>query len=267
MLYSRIMIILYEHPLSPFAQKVKIALAEKDVKFESRMPDLFSGGDAEFAKANPRREVPALVVGDQTEIFDSTIILEYIEDRWPHPPLLPSLPAERARARMIEEVCDTYYEAINWAVFEITAFGRAAGDLAAKLLARAAEQTAGVNAYLERHLGSAPYFNGESFGWADLSVVPMVTAAAMTGRPPTPKSRLAAWLEIVGARPSVAHVMKQATDSLGGGMESVAQLIESGQFVREYRDHRLEWMMRSGGAEIVREGMEKKNIRFSHELE
>jgi len=261
------MIVLYEHPLSPYAQKVKIALAEKNVKFESRMPDLFAGGDAAFAKANPRQEVPALVVSDQTAIFDSTIILEYIEDRWPKPPLLPKLPAGRARARMIEELCDTYYEAINWAVFEITAFGRATGDLAAQLLARAEEQTAGANAYLDRQLGDAPYFHGESFGWADLCTVPVVGAAALTGRPPAPKSRLAAWLDRVSARPSVAQAMKQATDSLNGGMESIAELVSSGQFVREYRDHRLEWMMRSGGAEIVREGMEKKNIRFSHELE
>lgn len=261
------MIVLYEHPLSPFAQKVKIALAEKDVKFESRMPDLLAGGDAELAKANPRREVPTLVVADKTAIFDSTIILEYIEDRWPKPPLLPSLPLDRAQARMIEEVCDTYYEPINWAVFEITAFGRAQGDLAARLLARAEKQTAGINAYLERQLGDAPYFNGESFGWADLSVVPVVSAAAMTGRPPKPKSRLAAWLDLTTARPSVSGVTKQATESLNEGMESIAQLVASGTFIREYRDHRLEWMMRSGGSEIVREGMEKKNIRFSYEFE
>jgi len=38
------------------------------------------------------------------------------------------------------------------------------------------------------------------------------------------------------------------------------------QFVREYRDHRLEWMMRSGGVEIVLDGMRKKNIRFTHQL-
>jgi hypothetical protein len=124
-----------------------------------------------------------------------------------------------------------------------------------------------VNAYLDRQLGDAPYFNGDTFGWADASAVPVVAAAAMTGRPPAPKSRLAAWLDLASARPSVAEAMEQATDSLDGNMESVAQLVASGQFVREYRDHRLEWMMRSGGAEIVREGMEKKNIRFSHEFE
>ena len=60
-------------------------------------------------------------------IFDSTIILEYIEDRWPPPPLLPASPAERARVRMIEEVMDTHFEAINWAMGEINWFGAGRG--------------------------------------------------------------------------------------------------------------------------------------------
>src|SRR5579884_3694906 len=141
-------VILYEHPLSPYAQKVKIALLEKGVPFEPRLPDFF-GGDATFAAASPRLEVPALLDGD-TAVFDSTIILEYIEDRWPAPPLLPRGAAERARVRMIEELCDTYYEAINWAVYEIRVFERATGELAARLLARAAEQVRGANAWLER---------------------------------------------------------------------------------------------------------------------
>jgi glutathione S-transferase/RNA polymerase-associated protein len=46
----------------------------------------------------------------------------------------------------------------------------------------------------------------------------------------------------------------------------VHQAIESGLFKREYRDHRLEWMIRSGGLDIVLEGIEKGNIRFSNEL-
>jgi glutathione S-transferase/RNA polymerase-associated protein len=259
------MIVLYEHPLSPYAQKVKIALNEKGVEFESRLPDLFGGGDDEFAQANPRREVPALVVGDQTAIFDSTIILEYVEDRWPSPPLLPRLPAERARARMLEEMCDTYYEAINWGVFEIRFFGRASGEKAEKLLARAAEQTAGANAYLDRQLGEAPFFNGAEFGWADLAVVPFVYAASFTERPPAARSRLAAWLERARARPSVAQVFRQAADAMPAFSE-LPKLVGSGQFTREYRDHRLEWMLRSGGLDIVLDGLEKKNIRFSHEL-
>src|SRR5215472_9694413 len=145
------MVLLYEHPLSPYAQKVKIALREKGVAFEPRIPDLFTGGDAAFRAANPRLEVPALVDGD-TAVFDSTIILEYLEDRWPDPPLLPTGAAMRARVRMLEELCDTYYDAINWAVFEVRIFQRATGALADQLMARAAEQVGGVNGYLDRQL-------------------------------------------------------------------------------------------------------------------
>jgi glutathione S-transferase/RNA polymerase-associated protein len=50
------------------------------------------------------------------------------------------------------------------------------------------------------------------------------------------------------------------------GFQMLPDLVRSGQFVREYRDHRLEWMLRSGGMDIVREGMQRRNIRFSHEL-
>jgi len=257
------MIVLYEHPLSPFAQKVKIALAEKSIAFESRLPNFF-GQDASFAAASPRLEVPALVDGD-TAVFDSTIILEYIEDRWPTPPLLPVTPAARARVRQLEELCDTYYEAINWAVFEVRIFGRAKDDLADRLLARSAEQIAGVNAYLERELGAAPWFNGERFGWGDLSVAPAVHAAALGGNGPADGSHLGAWLERVRARPSVAEVFAAGTASMTG-FEMVPQLIESGTFKREYRDHRLEWMVRSGGVDIVLDGLRKDNIRFAAEL-
>ncbi len=255
---------MYEHPLSPFAQKVKIALGEKGIEFESRLPNLLAGVDDDFKAASPRGEVPCLV-DEELSVFDSTIILEYIEDRWPTPPLLPPTAAERARVRMIEEICDTYYEAINWGVFEVSLFKRATGKLAEQLLARAAEQTAGVNVYLDRQLGSDPYFNGETFGWGDLSVVPMVHAAALVGNSPAPGSGLAAWLRRAEARPSVASCMQAAADSLVG-FEMLPKLVESGQFTREYRDHRLEWMMRSGGAEIVLEGMRKGNIRFSLEF-
>ena len=259
------MVLLWEHPLSPYAQKVKIALAEKNVAFECRLPDFMSGGDAEFATANPRLEVPALVDGE-TKVFDSTIILEYVEDRWPDPPLLPASAAERARVRMLEELCDTYYEAITWAAMEIRVFRRATGELAERLLARGARQVAGVNAWLERQLAGRDWFNGSAFGWGDLAVVPFVQGAAITGNPPPAGTRLAAWLDRACARASVANAFAAAAASMQG-FEMIPQLIESGIFKREYRDHRLEWMMRSGAAEVVLEGMRRGTIRFGAELE
>ena len=51
------------------------------------------------------------------------------------------------------------------------------------------------------------------------------------------------------------------------GFQGLGEILESGIFKREYRDHRLEWMMRSGGSQIVLDGMSKGNIRFAVELE
>jgi len=260
------MLHLYEHPLSPYAQKVKLALYEKGLDFTVSTPDIFGGSDERFTRSSPRWEVPSLIADDCT-VFDSTIILEYLEDRWPVPPMLPASPAERARARMIEELCDTYYEAINWAVAEILVCGRAKGQLAATLLGRAREQISGVHAWLERQLGEREYFDGSRFGWGDLSVYPHVAGSAgLAGAPPPAGSRLAAWFERVQQRPSVQKVAAQATEALAG-FQSLGPVVESGAFRREYRDHRLEWMMRSGGAQIVLDGIAKNNIRFSYELE
>ena len=261
------MITLYDHPLSPYAQKVRIALREKRVAFETALPGgLGAGGAAgEFIEASPRAEVPALVDGD-TRVFDSTIILEYLEDRFPSPPLLPAAPAERARVRMIEEVMDTHYEAINWGLSEINWFRRAEGALAERLKARAAEQTRGFLAWLDRQLGDAPWFNGQAFGWGDLSVVPYVAASAATGNPPLAGGRVAAWLERALARPSVAVTVGEARNFNTAG-SGVAEALAAGLFKREYRDHRLEWMMKSGGVEIVLKGMEAGNIRFSPDFQ
>jgi glutathione S-transferase len=257
------MIRLFEHPLSPYAQKVKLALIEKKIAFDAMIPD-FLGGDPAFLAASPRREVPTLLDGN-TAVFDSTIILEYLEDKWPEPAMLPAAPAERARVRMLEEICDTYYEAINWATYEVRVFGRATGELAEQLLARAGKQVAGVNAFLGRELGDREHFNGAAFGWGDLSVFPAVNAAALNGFPPAEGSSLGRWLDRLRARPSVQRVMAAAAEAMAG-FDMVAKLVESGLFIREYRDHRLEWMLRSGGAQIVVDGVAKGNIRFSTEL-
>ncbi len=258
------MLKLYEHPLSPFAQKVKIALYEKGIPFEAVVPDIFGGTDQTFVASSPRHEVPSLIDGETT-VFDSTIILEYLEDKWSQPAMLPATPAERARVRMLEELCDTYYEAINWGLAEIRVFGRANGALADTMVARAEEQTRKMQQRLERELGGRAFFNGERFGWGDLSVYPYVSGSMAWGFAPPSGSKLEGWLGRVSQRDSIGKCAAAAMEAMGG-FQNLGPLVESGVFVREYRDHRLEWMMRSGGQQIVLGGMAKKNIRFSVEF-
>ena len=260
------MVVLYEHPLSPYSQKCRIALAEKGVPFELRLPERFGSGatnDAGFIERNPRHEVPVLVDGD-ARIFDSTIILEYIEEKWPQPALLPRGPDERARARMIEDVMDTQYEAINWGIMEIARFKRASGNLRDTLLARAREQTGKLGQWLTRELGEHPWFNGDTFGWADIAVVPHLNGSARSGNGPAAESPLASWLARANARDSVAQMLEAAKEWLKSAPDPT-QALASGRFRRQYRDHRLEWMLRSGGMSIVLEGLERNTIRFSNE--
>lgn len=255
---------LYEHPLSSYAQKVKIMLREKQLTFEAIVPDSFGtkpSGDA-FASASPRHEVPAMVV-DGVPIFDSTVICEFVEERWPEPPLLSRDPLDRARARMIEDLCDTQYEAINWGWGEILWFGRAAGDLATTMRANAERQTRILQAWLTERLGERPWFGGESFGWADAAVAPMVNRSVYYGL--APAGPLETWHARVRDRPSVALTFGEF-DVAAERMASASELYTTGGRRREYRDHRLDWMIRSGGLSIVEAGIIAENIRFSWPL-
>ena len=260
-------LVIYDHPLSPYAQKVKIALLEKGVKFEAHLPEGIGTGTAmeDFMAASPRGEVPALVEGDDVRLFDSTIMLEYIEDRWPQPPLLPTGPLERARVRMIEDAIDTHVEAISWGLAEIRFFGRASGDVAEKIEESAAEQIAGWYRWLSSQLNDRVWFNGASFGWGDLAVGPFVNSITSFGFEPTGK--LSDWHSRVNERPSVTVCREAAEEAAFDGpssdIEGLKAAVTSGVFKREYRDHRLEWMIKSGGISVVLDGLDKDNIRFT----
>jgi glutathione S-transferase len=254
---------LLDIPLSPYAQKVKLALIEKGIPFDVHYPDL-DVPDVQAQMRNPRAEVPVLIDGD-VSIFQASIILEYIEERWPTPALWPSDPAERARVRMLQEICDTTYDAINWGVSEILVFKRAQGVLAESILDKARAQVSALNARLERELVERPWFNGRGFGIGDIVVYPYVNGAAALGNKPVPGSKLHTWLNNMRARPSAERLKQEIKDTLPQ-FAGRAQDIANGKHRREYRDHRLEWMLRVGGLTIVSEGMRVDNIRFSYEI-
>ncbi len=142
-----------------------------------------SRADTAFTAANPRGEVPVLIDGGGN-IFESTVIMEYIEERWPEPALLPGDPLARAFARVTEEVCDSQYEAVNNG--EILWFRRATGDLAQKLTAAAVHDTSVLQGWLGNRLGTADWFGGRAFGWADAAVAPMVNRSVHYGFGPAP---------------------------------------------------------------------------------
>ena len=105
---------IYSAPLSMFGAKVQIAALEKGVDFELVMvpftkDDAYEPKHPEVLRVNPvKQQVPILIDGE-VELFDSTQIFEYLEDRYPAPALWPEGIAERARARQLEQKSDEVF--------------------------------------------------------------------------------------------------------------------------------------------------------------
>ncbi|KAM3414511.1 hypothetical protein BST61_g9670 [Cercospora zeina] len=277
---------LWDHPISSYAQKCRMALRFKSLRFQFETPANLGSGDVNpsFLSANPRMEVPALIVtttannnnidgssgGKEAEeefkIFDSTAIMMYLEEAFPETPsMLPRDARSRAEARMIEEVCDTHYEAINWAMGEIVWFERAEGAEAERLIAAAKEQTGQILSWLEKKLGEKKFFHGdEGVGYADFCVAPFLNRSVMNGMGPEKGSKLQRWHERVGDVECVKKTFAEVEAALPGMRKMGADGWKKGSGRRrEYRDHRLEWMVKNGAIGIVSKGLEDGNVRFS----
>ncbi len=93
------MMILYSGTTCPFSQRCRLVLFEKGMDFEVRDVDLFNQPE-DIATMNPYGQVPILVERDLI-LYESNIINEYIDERFPHPQLMPADPLMRARARLM----------------------------------------------------------------------------------------------------------------------------------------------------------------------
>ncbi len=92
--------ILYHLPLSPYARKVRLALAEKRLPFELRQEKVWERR-AEYLELNPAGTVPTLIEDNGLVIPDSAVICEYLEEAYPDTSLLGRTLAERAEARRL----------------------------------------------------------------------------------------------------------------------------------------------------------------------
>jgi stringent starvation protein A len=93
------MMILYSGTTCPFSQRCRFVLFEKGMDFEIRDVDLFNKPE-DINVMNPYGQVPILVERDLT-LYESNIINEYIDERFPHPQLMPADPVQRARVRLV----------------------------------------------------------------------------------------------------------------------------------------------------------------------
>jgi stringent starvation protein A len=91
--------VLYSGTTCPFSQRCRLVLFEKGMDFEVRDVDLFNKPE-DISTMNPYGQVPILVERELI-LYESNIINEYIDERFPHPQLMPADPLMRARARLM----------------------------------------------------------------------------------------------------------------------------------------------------------------------
>jgi glutathione S-transferase len=102
--------------ISPYVRKVLVFLHVKGIAYEID-PIIPFMGDDRFTRLSPVRRIPVLL-DDQVTLADSSVICQYLEDRYPTPALYPADVADRARARWLEEYADTRIgEVFIWRLF------------------------------------------------------------------------------------------------------------------------------------------------------
>ncbi|KAI4333389.1 hypothetical protein L6164_018211 [Bauhinia variegata] len=156
-------VVLLDSWISPFGNRVRIALEEKGIQYELKEEDL-SNKSSLLLEMNPvYKQVPVLIHNGKP-IAESLIIVNYIDEHWNHksPSLLPSDPYERAKARFWADYIDK----------KIYSTARPVWDKTGEVQERAKEELKECFKLLEGELGDKTYFGGDKFGLVDVALIP-----------------------------------------------------------------------------------------------
>src|SRR5262245_59505927 len=199
-------ITLYDAVPSSNSDRVKIALHEKGLPY-GRVTLVLANKDQkrpEFLKLNPYGKVP--VIDDDGKIlFESCIINEYLDEKYPDPPLMPEDSYLRGRGRVLVDYALDYIHDPYWAL---------RGEMlkpAAERKTAIVEETRGrlreLLRYLEDALGDKSYFLGE-FSLCDIAMVPRFLRMEAYGALPAPNlPGINGWLKRIKERPSVQAIL------------------------------------------------------------
>ncbi|XP_023909995.1 probable glutathione S-transferase parC [Quercus suber] len=154
-------VVLLDFWLSMFGMRVRIALAEKGIKYEYKEQDIFNKSPL-LLEMNPiHKKIPVLIHNGKP-VCESLIIVQYIDEVWnDKSPLLPSDPYQRAHARFWADFVDKK-------VYEVS---RKLWATKGEELEVGKKEFFEIYKILEGELGDKPYFGGETFGFVDLSLI------------------------------------------------------------------------------------------------
>jgi glutathione S-transferase len=186
--------LLYDAARCPYCARVRIVLAEKGLSYEQVEIDL-ADRPAWLYEKNPLGKVPVLEEDGGLVLPESEVIMEYIDERFPEPPLWPADPAERALGRLLRQrfdmrLGDDYY-----------ALRRGEPSRLEERLA-----------HLDTILESQPFLSGRTYGLADIGYLPWILRARSNlGVELGPYAALSEWLERLVERGAVAAELEIAS--------------------------------------------------------
>jgi glutathione S-transferase len=200
------MIKLYDFKSSPNCQRVKVVLAEKNLPYEIVPIDLTKKEqkNPDYLKMNPYGKVPVLT-DDNTVLYESLIINEYLEEKYPNPPLMPKEPAKKAKGRILVDYgmahFDSAYQKLRMELM------KEAKEQSQPIIDGAKNDLKKLLQRFEEELGEQQYLLGE-FSLVDADLIPRFTRLEGFGvLPDSSLPRLGKYLERVKARPSVKAIL------------------------------------------------------------
>jgi glutathione S-transferase len=150
---------------SPFARKVRVALREKRLAFEEVVDNPWAAGTI-VPGTNPLGKVPALLLDDGRVVYDSKVIVEYLETLDRPPQLIPAGPALRIAHKQIEALADGVCEAVVLVALERS---RPHDLQSSDWIGRQTRKIEAGIAELERLLGAGEWLTPSGFGLADIA--------------------------------------------------------------------------------------------------
>ena len=154
---------------SPYVRKVRIVMAEKKLDYQF-ITDNVWGDDTTVAQSNPLGKVPCLVMEGGEAVFDSRVIVEYMDTLSPVGKLIPTLGRERAEVKTWEALADGVLDASILVRLEATWTGRSAQQRSQAWIERQMQKVHASLKAMSRGLGEKPYCSGAHLSLSDIAV-------------------------------------------------------------------------------------------------
>ena len=154
---------------SPYVRKVRVVMAEKKLDYDFVLEDVWSA-DTQIIESNPLGKVPCLIMEGAEALFDSRVIVEYLDTLSPVGKLIPSVGRERAAVKTWEALSDGVLDAAILARLEATWPGRTKAQRSQAWIERQLGKVEAALKAMSQGLGEKPFCAGIHFSLADAGV-------------------------------------------------------------------------------------------------